>query len=192
MAKKIFDTFFAMAGLLVFGSIILFFFIVICLTTGKNGFFVQTRIGQHGKKFTIFKLRSMTDVNGVKEVTPLGRFLRKYKIDELPQLYNILIGDMSFVGPRPDVPGYYDTLKGDDKELLKLKPGLTGPASLKYANEEQLLSAIKDPVYYNDKVIFPDKVRINRNYQKRRTLWLDILLILYTIIGRKPTEEYLQ
>jgi len=192
MGKKIFDTFFAITGLLLFGAIILVFFIAICITTGSNGIFTQTRIGQYGKRFTIFKLRSMTNVNGVAQVTPLGRFLRKYKIDELPQLYNILIGNMSFVGPRPDLPGYYDKLQGDARELLKLKPGLTGPASLKYANEEQLLAAVKNPLLYNDTVLFPDKVRINLNYQKNRTLCLDIKLILYTIINKKPEEEYLQ
>jgi len=192
MAKKIFDTFFAVMGLLLFGVIILVFFVATCITTGRNGIFTQTRIGQYGKRFTIFKLRSMMPVNGVLQVTPLGYFLRKYKIDELPQLYNILIGNMSFVGPRPDLPGYYDNLQGSNRELLKLKPGLTGPASLKYANEEQLLATVKDPVLYNNEVLFPDKVRINLNYQKHRTLWLDVKLIVYTIINKKPEEEYLQ
>ena len=134
----------------------------------------------------------MNDVNGEKVVTKPGRFIRKYKIDELPQLYNILNGTMSIVGPRPDLPGYYDLLTGADRELLKLKPGLTGPASLKYANEEELLATVKDPVWYNDNVIFPDKVRINLNYQQHRSLLLDLKLIMYTIIGKKPNEEYFQ
>jgi len=192
MAKRLFDIFLALAGLLFFGWIILFFAFVILITTGKSGFFAQTRIGQYGRKFTIFKLRSMNDVNGEKVVTKPGRFIRKYKIDELPQLYNILNGTMSIVGPRPDLPGYYDLLTGADRELLKLKPGLTGPASLKYANEEELLATVKDPVWYNDNVIFPDKVRINLNYQQHRSLLLDLKLIMYTIIGKKPNEEYFQ
>ena len=174
------------------GWVIAVFFIAATIDTGQNGMFTQTRIGQYGKKFTIYKLRSIKEVMGNKHITALGRFLRKYKIDELPQLYNILTGTMSFVGPRPDLPGYYDRLQGRDRELLKLKPGITGPASLKYANEEQLLAHVSDPVKYNDEVLFPDKVRINLGYQAHRTLWLDIKLILYTLLGKKPKEKYLQ
>lgn len=192
MAKKIFDTFFAITGLLLLWEVILVFFIAATLSTGQNGMFVQVRIGQNGKKFKIYKLRSIKNVSGNKLVTPLGRFMRKYKIDELPQLFNILIGEMSFVGPRPDLPGYYDTLQGADRELLKLKPGLTGPASLKYANEEELLAQVNDPLAYNDQVLFPDKVKINLSYQKHQTLWLDVKLIVYTLIGKKPKEHYLQ
>lgn len=192
MAKKIFDFFFAVLGLLAFGFIIIIFFIAACISTGKNGMFAQVRIGQYGKPFTIYKLRSMCVINNQNRVTRLGRFLRKYKIDELPQLYNILIGEMSFVGPRPDLPGYYDTLTGTDREVLKLKPGITGPASLKYANEEELLARVNNPLEFNDTVLFPDKVRINLNYQKHQTLWLDIKLILYTLFGKKPSQNYLQ
>jgi len=192
MAKKIFDTFFAITGLLLLWGVILVFFIAATLSTGQNGMFVQVRIGQNGKKFKIYKLRSIKNVSGNKLVTPLGCFMRKYKIDELPQLFNILIGEMSFVGPRPDLPGYYDTLQGADRELLKLKPGLTGPASLKYANEEELLAQVNDPLAYNDQVLFPDKVKINLSYQKHQTLWLDVKLIVYTLIGKKPKEHYLQ
>jgi lipopolysaccharide/colanic/teichoic acid biosynthesis glycosyltransferase len=191
MAKKIFDTSFALIGILLLGFFIFIFFLLICVTTGKNGIFRQTRIGQHGRKFTIFKLRTMDTVEGKLQVTKLGRILRKYKIDELPQLYNVLIGDMSFVGPRPDLPGYYDLLQGADREILKLKPGLTGPASLKYSQEDELLASIDDPVYYNNTILFPDKVRINLNYQKHRTFWLDIKLIWYTILGKQPAQEYL-
>jgi lipopolysaccharide/colanic/teichoic acid biosynthesis glycosyltransferase len=192
MAKKIFDTSFALIGILLLGCFIFIFFLLICVTTGKNGIFRQTRIGQHGRKFTIFKLRTMDTVEGKLQVTKLGRILRKYKIDELPQLYNVLIGDMSFVGPRPDLPGYYDLLQGADREILKLKPGLTGPASLKYSQEEELLASVDDPVYYNNTILFPDKVRINLNYQKHRTFWLDIKLIWYTILGKQPAQEYLR
>ena len=110
--------------------------------------FKQKRIGQHGKLFTMYKFRSMTvnhsgssiSVKGESRITPLGAKLRKYKLDELPELWNVLIGDMSFVGPRPDVPGYADKLEGEDRRILLLKPGITGPASLKYRNEEELLA----------------------------------------------------
>ena len=192
MAKRIFDVFFAFFGLLLSGVIILVFFVMASFSTGQNGIFRQVRIGQYGKKFTIYKLRSMCSINGQSQITKLGRFLRKYKIDELPQLYNIFIGDMSFVGPRPDLPGYYDVLTGTDREILKLKPGITGPASLKYANEEELLTRVNNPLEYNDTVLFPDKLRINLNYQKHQTFWLDVKLILYTILRKKPTEDYLQ
>ena len=192
MAKKIFDIFFALVGLIVFGVVILIFFIAVTISTGENGMFTQLRIGQYGRAFKIYKLKSMKNIKGQKQITSLGRFLRKYKIDELPQFYNILIGDMSFVGPRPDIAGYYDKLVGDDRELLKLKPGITGPASLKYAHEEVLLASIDNPLQYNDAVIYPDKIRINRNYQKHQSFWLDIKLIVYTVLGKKPTEEYLQ
>jgi lipopolysaccharide/colanic/teichoic acid biosynthesis glycosyltransferase len=192
MPKKIFDIVFAFVGLLAVSVIIFTFFIAASISTGQNGIFTQVRIGQYGKRFTIYKFRSMNNRSGVNRITRLGRFLRKYKIDELPQLFNILIGDMSFVGPRPDLPGYYDTLTGTDRNVLKLKPGITGPASLKYANEEELLVAVDNPVEYNDKVLFPDKVRINLNYQKHQSFWLDIKLIAYTILGKKPTEPYLQ
>jgi lipopolysaccharide/colanic/teichoic acid biosynthesis glycosyltransferase len=192
MAKRIFDIFFALTGLVLLSGFILVFYITACISTRKNGMFAQVRIGQYGKKFVIYKLRSMRDVAGGKEITPSGRFMRKYKIDELPQLYNILTGDMSFVGPRPDLPGYYDTLQGAERALLELKPGLTGPASLKYANEEELLATVSDPLAYNDQVLFPDKVRINLNYLKHRTLWLDVKLMIYTVTGKKPREHYLQ
>jgi lipopolysaccharide/colanic/teichoic acid biosynthesis glycosyltransferase len=192
MSKKLFDIVFASIGLVIVSVIILIFFIAASISTGQNGIFKQVRIGQYGKRFTIYKLRSMDSRNGFNKVTGLGKFLRKYKIDELPQLFNILIGDMSFVGPRPDLPGYYDALTGADREVLNLKPGITGPASLKYANEEELLAAVDNPVEYNNNVLFPDKVRINLNYQKHRTFWLDIKLIVYTIMGKQPTEHYLQ
>ena len=131
--------------------------------------FKQKRIGQHGKLFTMYKFRSMTvnhsgssiSVKGESRITPLGAKLRKYKLDELPELWNVLIGDMSFVGPRPDVPGYADKLEGEDRRILLLKPGITGPASLKYRNEEELLAQQEDPQKYNDEVLFPNKVRIN-------------------------------
>lgn len=153
--------------------------------------FKQKRVGRNGNLFTMYKFRSMTvghggssvSVAGESRITPLGAKLRHYKLDELPELWNVLIGDMSFVGPRPDVPGYADLLKGDDREILKLRPGITGPASLKYRNEEDLLALQSDPQRYNDEVIFPDKVRINRYYLHHYSFIKDIQLIFSTILG---------
>ena len=160
---------------------------------GGPAIFKQTRIGRRGKPFTIFKFRTMTvghggssvSVAGESRITPLGAVLRKYKIDELPELWNVLVGDMSFVGPRPDVPGYADRLQGDDREVLELRPGITGPASLKYRNEEELLAAVENPQEYNDTVIYPDKVRINRYYLHNYSFMKDIEMIVCTVIGKK-------
>jgi putative sugar transferase len=148
----------------------------------------------------MYKFRSMTvghggvsvSVAGESRITPLGAVLRKYKLDELPELWNVLKGEMSFVGPRPDVPGYVDCLVGNTREILKLKPGITGPASLKYRDEEELLAKVENPVEYNDKVIFPDKVRINLNYLKNWSFGLDIKIIVYTIVGKDLEEEFLK
>lgn len=192
MAKRVFDFVLALAGIFLTGWLILLFFIIATVSTGQGGLFLQQRIGRFGKIFTIFKLRTMKDTSNGKYITRAGRFMRRYKIDELPQFFNILTGSMSFVGPRPDLPGYYDLLQGDDRKLLLLRPGLTGPASLKYANEEAILAAANDPVYFNDNIIFPDKVRINRAYQERAGFWLDIKMILYTLQGKLPAEDYLQ
>lgn len=161
-------------------------------------FFKQKRVGQYGKLFTMVKFRTMKinhggssiSVKGENRITPLGAILRKYKLDELPELFNILEGDMSFVGPRPDVPGYADQLSGNDRLILNLKPGLTGPASLKYSNEEEILANQSDPKKYNDTVIYPDKVRINLNYYKHMNFLLDIKIVLYTAIGKKLNEPH--
>jgi lipopolysaccharide/colanic/teichoic acid biosynthesis glycosyltransferase len=190
MVKRVFDILLSFFGLGLTWWLIFLFFIAATISTGQNGMFSQVRIGRYGKRFTIYKLRSMADGLQGKTITPLGRFMRRYKIDELPQLFNILVGDMSFVGPRPDLPGYYDMLQGDDRKLLLLRPGLTGPASLKYANEEGMLAASPDPVYLNDHIIFPDKVKINRWYQEHYSLWLDIKLIFFTVFRRHKDEWY--
>ena len=124
---------------------------------------------------------STTTARGDIRITKIGSFLRKYKLDELPELWNIIKGEMSLVGPRPDVPGYADKLVGRDREILKLRPGITGTARLKYANEEEILSAQDDPQKYNDEVIFPDKVKVNLEYYKNQSLWLDIKIIFATI-----------
>lgn len=160
---------------------------------GSPVIFKQKRVGRHGRLFTMHKFRSMTvdhggssvSVAGESRITPLGAKLRHYKLDELPELWNVLIGDMSFVGPRPDVPGYADQLKGDDREVLKLRPRITGPASLKYRDEEDLLALQEDPQRYNDEVIFPDKVRINRYYLNNYSFVKDIQMIVCTVLGRR-------
>lgn len=140
--------------------------------------FQQQRVGQFGRLFTIYKFRTMP-------ITPFSEWIRRYKLDELPQLWNVLVGDMCFVGPRPDVPGYADKLEGDDREMLQLRPGITGPASLKYRDEEELLARQADPLKYNDEVLFPDKVRINRYYLHHWSLGTDIRIILATVFGKK-------
>ena len=158
---------------------------------GGPAIFTQKRIGRDGKLFTMYKFRSMTvghggssvSVAGESRITPLGAKLRKYKLDELPELWNVLIGDMSFVGPRPDVPGYADKLEGEDRLILKLRPGITGPASLKYKNEEEILAQVEDPQKYNDEVIYPDKVKINLEYYYHHSLMGDIKLIIQTVCG---------
>ena len=142
--------------------------------------FTQTRIGKNGIPFTIYKLRSIP--KGASTANAWGQFLRNSKLDEIPQFYNILKGEMTLVGPRPDVPGYADQLKGDDRIVLTLKPGITGLASLKYRNEEQLLAQQPNPKHYNDEVIWPDKVRINKWYAAHRTLAMDFLILWYTFV----------
>ncbi len=181
-----------------FGLLFLFPFLIIIAILIKvkmpNGpvIFTQKRVGKNGRLFTMYKFRSMEvahsgssiSVKGESRITPLGAVLRKYKLDELPELWNVLLGDMSFVGPRPDVPGYADKLIGKDREVLRLRPGITGPASLKYRNEEELLAEQDDPLKYNNEVIFPDKVRINLNYMKHWSFRLDIKIIIYTVLGK--------
>lgn len=160
---------------------------------GGPVFFTQQRVGKHGRLFTMVKFRSMIvehdgssiSVAGESRITPLGEKLRKYKLDELPELWNVLIGDMSFVGPRPDVPGYADRLEEEDREILNLRPGITGPASLKYRNEEKILSKQINPQKYNDEVIYPDKVRINRYYLHHYSFVKDIQMIVCTVLGRR-------
>lgn len=192
--KTIFDRIISLIGILLLSPLYLIIAVLIKLKMpGGPVLFRQKRIGQYGKSFTMYKFRTMkvahsgssVSVKGETRITRLGAKLRKYKLDELPELWNVFIGDMSFVGPRPDVPGYADKLKGDDRKILLLKPGITGPASLKYRNEEELLAEKDDPVTYNDEVIFPDKVRINLNYLKHWNFFLDIRIIIYTVIGKK-------
>lgn len=183
----------ALIGLLVLWPLLFVVAIFIRIKMpGGPVIFRQKRVGQYGRLFTMYKFRSMTvhhsgssvSVKGESRITPLGAVLRKYKLDELPELWNVLIGDMSFVGPRPDVPGYADRLQGDDRRMLQLKPGITGPASLKYRNEEELLAGQANPQRYNDEVLFPDKVRINLQYMDNWSFWGDIRIIICTVLGK--------
>lgn len=192
--KWIFDRGMALVGLLVLWPVLLVVAILIRVKMpGGPVIFKQKRVGRNGSLFTMYKFRSMTvghggssvSVAGESRITPLGAKLRHYKLDELPELWNVLIGDMSFVGPRPDVPGYADQLKGKEREVLKLRPGITGPASLKYRDEEDLLAEQPDPQKYNDEVIFPDKVRINLYYLHHYSFIKDIEMIFCTVLGRR-------
>lgn len=191
--KYIFDRLAALIGLLcIWWMLIIVAIIIKIKMPGGPAIFKQTRIGRHGKPFTMYKFRTMTvnhggssvSVAGESRITPLGAVLRRYKIDELPELWNVLKGDMSFVGPRPDVPGYADALQSDDREVLLLRPGITGPASLKYRNEEEILATVPNPQQYNDTVIFPDKVRINRYYLHNYSFITDIKMIFCTVLGK--------
>ncbi len=192
--KYIFDRLMSFIGLLFLWPVLLVVAILIRVKMpGGPVIFTQRRVGRNGKLFTMYKFRSMTvghggssvSVAGESRITPLGAKLRHYKLDELPELWNVLIGDMSFVGPRPDVPGYADQLKGADRDVLKLRPGITGPASLKCRDEEDLLAGQADPQKYNDEVIFPDKVRINLYYLHHYSFIKDIQMIFCTVLGRR-------
>lgn len=191
ISKRFFDATFSLIGIIIFFWLILLAWLVAAVETRSNGFFIQKRIGLNGKQFFIYKIKTMHDdkigtrssiSSSQSPFTKSGRIMRKYKIDELPQLFNVLIGNMSFVGPRPDVPGYADSLHGDDKLILKLRPGITGPASLKYRDEEKILSNVENPKEYNDKIIWPDKVKINLWYYHNHSLALDIKYILMTLL----------
>jgi lipopolysaccharide/colanic/teichoic acid biosynthesis glycosyltransferase len=152
---------------------------ILSLIYESSGFFSQTRIGQFGKPFTLYKLRTMHPKT--QSISIVGACLRKSKLDELPQLWNILKGDMSFVGPRPDIPGYYDQLQGEARKILELKPGLTCDASIKYAHEELLLAQQNNPLHYNDTVIFPDKVRMNLHYYYNQSFLGDLKILWKTV-----------
>lgn len=191
LIKRSFDFFVSLFGLICFWWLILFAFIAASIDTRSNGFFVQERIGKNAKKFSVVKIKTMRKSSNFSttvttsddpRITRIGSFFRKTKIDELPQLWNVFTGDMSFVGPRPDVPGFADMLKGTDLALLSIRPGITGPATLKYRNEEQILANKKDPESYNRDIIFPDKVRINLEYIRNWSFKGDLQYILNTII----------
>lgn len=206
--KWIFDRTVAFIGLLFLWPILLIVAIMIKIKMpGGPVFFIQKRVGKDGKLFTCHKFRSMDvehhgssiSVAGDSRITPLGSTLRHYKLDELPELWDVLIGKMSFVGPRPDVPGYADKLEGDDRIVLKLRPGITGPATLKYRREDEMISEYvakrqaegdSRPIQeiateYNDTVIYPDKVRLNKYYYRNYSFFKDIEMIFATVLGWK-------
>lgn len=219
--KWIFDRLAALCGLLLIWWVYPLVAILIKVKMpGGPAFFVQKRVGKGGKLFNCHKFRTMTvkhsgstvSVAGDSRITPFGAKLRHYKIDELPGLWDVLIGNMSFVGPRPDVPGYADKLQGDDRKVLKLRPGITGPATLKYRLEDEMIAGfvadIKEgrkvelgnavlpenvgqmtdqelAVWYNDNVIYPDKVRLNKYYYENYSFIKDIEMIFATVLGFK-------
>ncbi|MDP3644908.1 MAG: sugar transferase [Bacteroidota bacterium] len=192
ITKRIFDILASLSGLLILAPVFLAIAILIKVRMPGPVFFIQNRVGQNARLFKMVKFRTMqigfvgssVSVKGESRITPLGARLRKYKLDELPELWNVLKGGMSLVGPRPDVPGYADKLTGNDRLILNLRPGITGLASLKYNDEEELLALQDDPVRFNDEVIFPDKVRINLKYLEKQSLWLDLRIIFCTIFNR--------
>lgn len=188
--KRTFDVSFSALGLLATWWLIFLAWLAASLDTRGNGFFTQQRVGKGGKLFRVVKIKTMRPDAKVKttvtqrgdpRITALGALFRKSKIDELPQLWNVLLGDMSFVGPRPDVPGFADQLKGEERAMLSIRPGITGPATLRYRNEEELLAQQDDPETYNQEVIWPDKVRINLEYIRNWSLTADFKYIFKTI-----------
>jgi len=191
MIKRMFDFTAALLGLLVLWPVLLVVAVLIRVKMPDGPvLFRQKRVGRGGRLFTLVKFRTMycghggstVSVAGDSRISPFGAVLRRYKLDELPELWNVLTGDMSFVGPRPDVPGYADRLQGRDRDILLLRPGITGPATLKYRNEEQLLAQQPDPQRYNDEVIYPDKVRLNLQYLENNSLLGDMKIILRTLL----------
>ena len=179
MIKRVFDFCSSFIILILITWLLILCFIVSTIETRSFGMFFQRRIGQFGKPFMIIKLKTINPRS--LEVTFFGQLFRKYKIDELPQFFNVLIGNMSIVGPRPDIEGYYDVLQGEYRKTLNLKPGITSMASIKYKNEEKLLASQENPLKYNDEVIFPDKVKMNLEYYYTQSLFLDIKVIVRTI-----------
>jgi len=213
--KWIFDRVVSLVGLLILWPVLLIVAVLIKVKMpGGPAFFVQKRVGKDGKFFDCHKFRTMTvkhngstvSVAGDSRITPFGAKLRHYKLDELPGLWDVLVGNMSFVGPRPDVPGYADKLEGSDRDVLKLRPGITGPATLKYRLEDEMLADVRRlmlegcclpqneienrsdqelAVWYNDNVIYPDKVRLNCYYYRHYSFIKDIQMIICTVLGKK-------
>ena len=190
MMKRLFDFITSLVGLILLSPIFIILSLLVKIYSEGSIFFIQERVGKNGEIFKMVKFRSMTviqnsnstiSVKGDVRITKVGVFLRKYKLDELPELWNVLKGDMSLVGPRPDVCGYADNLIGLDRKILELRPGITGVASLKYYNEEDVLALKDNPLKFNDDVIYPDKVRLNLNYYYNNNLWIDIKIIFATI-----------
>ena len=217
MLKIVFDKVVSLVGLIILSPLLLIVALLIKWKMPGPILFCQQRVGRYGRIFTVYKFRTMTvkaeasvasrnsEATSIasqeqSRITPLGEKLRRYKLDELPELWNVLKGDMSFVGPRPDVPGYADQLQGEDREVLLLRPGITGPASLKYRNEEDILEAVDEALQkgrsglpigittvqeYNDNVIYPDKVRLNRYYLHHYSFIKDIQMVVCTVLGKR-------
>ena len=189
MFKRTFDILLSVFAIFLLFPFFLLVSLLIVIDSGFPIFFLQKRIGRDAKEFNIIKFRTMKTnnenititVSDDSRITRIGKYLRKTKIDEFPEILNVLFGQMSFVGPRPDVKGYADKLKGANRKILALRPGITGPASLKYYNEEYILSQKSNPKKYNDEVIFPDKVKINMHYFHNRSFFLDLKIIFATI-----------
>lgn len=192
--KRAFDLVVSAAGLSVFSPLILGGWMAAAASTGKNGFFLQKRVGRHGRLFRVVKLRTMREIAGIHttttterdpRITRVGHILRVTKLDELPQLFNVLIGQMSFVGPRPDVPGFADQLQGQARAILNLRPGITGPATLAFRDEQRLLAEQPDPERYNNEVIWPRKVELNLEYIRNYSFAGDLGYIIQTIMPGK-------
>jgi lipopolysaccharide/colanic/teichoic acid biosynthesis glycosyltransferase len=196
--KRSFDFAGSVIGLALLWPLLVILIPIARVSSGGSGIFAQPRVGKDGKPFVVYKLRTMTltdetastvTVKGDARITKIGALLRSSKLDELPQLWNVLVGQMSFVGPRPDVPGFADLLDGSDRRVLLLRPGITGPATIKYKQEEELLEVVQDPERYNREVIYPDKTRLNLAYLDSWSLMQDLKLILVTMgIQKVPVE----
>lgn len=180
--KRCFDICISFLMLVLLGIPIVLMIVAARFSTGSTGLFRQERIGRHGKAFIIYKIRTLKETTEGRTPTGFGRFLRRFKLDELPQLYNVLKGDMSLVGPRPDIPGYADILQGDDRIILTVRPGITGPATLKYKNEEEILKQQPNPQWYNDEVIWKDKVEINKKYVAEWSFFKDLYYLGKTVV----------
>jgi len=192
--KRTFDFLISLIGLIAVSPALLLVALLIKTTSRGPIFYKQDRVGLNARIFKLLKFRTMV-INADKlgssvtvkydpRITPVGIFLRRLKLDELPQLINVLKGDMSFVGPRPDIPGFADRLTGEDRIILSVRPGITGPATLKYRNEEEILAKQADPDKYNAEVIYPDKVRLNREYVENSSFWKDIEYVLRTVFSK--------
>jgi len=190
--KRLFDIVFSLVGIGLTWWIMVVAWFIASFETRSNGLFMQERIGKEANPFFVFKIKTMKKIEGIDttvtksgdaRITKSGAFFRKTKIDELPQLFNVLFGTMSFVGPRPDVAGFADMLEGEDRIILSVRPGITGPASLKYKDEESILARQENPELYNRDVIWKDKVQINKKYIKEWSLKKDIIYIINTVTG---------
>lgn len=192
--KRSFDLVASAAGLVVLSPVIAAAVAAATVDTREWGIFSQTRIGRYGVPFKIYKVRTMRTVHDGTTVTtthdaritPLGHRLRRWKLDELPQLWNVLKGDMSLVGPRPDVPGFADKLVGDDRIILTLRPGVTGPATMAFRDEEKLLVTQKDPEGYSREILWPRKVTLNQSYLNAWSLKMDVQIVIATMTSRPP------